>query len=89
VRNSDEARLLTYRRRAGDEEFLIAINFSSQPVSGRIDDRPSRFEDVTPDVSPPLLPGESASTPPPRPPVALPEISLDAWGFRIYRRSTP
>jgi cyclomaltodextrinase len=88
ISNSDEARVLSYARRAEGEEFVVAINMSGVPFVGRIDlARPGGFEDVTPEASPPLLPGESASTPRPRPPVALPELSLDAWGFRIFRRA--
>jgi glycosidase len=85
--NSDEARVLSFARRANGEEFVVAINLSGQPFGGRLElAGPARFEDATPDLSPPLLPGESASAPAPRPPVTLPELTLDAWGFRVFRR---
>ena len=35
--NSDETRLVTFVRRDGPDEFLMEINFSSRPVSGRVD----------------------------------------------------
>lgn len=34
VRNSDESRVVTFVRRAGNEKVLVAINFSSRPFSG-------------------------------------------------------
>jgi glycosidase len=34
VRNSDEQHVLTYLRRSGEEEFLIAINLSNTPFRG-------------------------------------------------------
>jgi cyclomaltodextrinase / maltogenic alpha-amylase / neopullulanase len=34
VKNSDEARVVTFVRRAGNEEVLVAINFSSLPFVG-------------------------------------------------------
>jgi glycosidase len=53
VKNSAEARVVTFVRRAGNEEVLVAINFSSLPFVGAAGGR---------------------------------EVSLDAWGYRIYNR---
>jgi glycosidase len=36
VRNSDEARVVSFVRRAGNQEVLVAINFSSRPFSGSV-----------------------------------------------------
>lgn len=36
VQNSDEARVVTFVRRAGTEEVLVAINFSNQPFVGSV-----------------------------------------------------
>jgi hypothetical protein len=87
--NSDEARVVTYRRRGGGEEVLVAVNLSSQPWTGEVDlEAPTEFREVTPDVPPPLLPGASTSErrlAPPRWPV----LSLDAWGFRVFLRPAP
>jgi glycosidase len=90
IRNSDEARVVSYARRGGNEEFLIVINFSSQPVVGLVETTTTNglpFEDITPTVGRPLPP----DAPPPERMevarrVALPAISLDAWGYRIFRR---
>jgi glycosidase len=90
LRNSDEARVLTYMRRAGDEEIMIAINFSNRPYTGMVEaPRGAAFADVTPDVAPPLPPDAPAPayTPPART-VNLPALSLDSWGYRIFRRAT-
>jgi glycosidase len=87
--NSDEARVVSYLRRTRDEEVLIAINLSSQPFFGAIGvGNGSTFADATPDVAPPLPPDAPAPERAARKKaVALPAISLDAWGYRIYRRS--
>ncbi|MCA1564538.1 MAG: DUF3459 domain-containing protein [Acidobacteria bacterium] len=89
VRNSDEARVLTYLRRAGDEEVLVAINLSNRPFAGTVEAAGGMaFADVTPDVAPPLPPDAPAPEHRPRArTVALPALALDAWGYRIFRRA--
>ena len=89
VRNSDEARVLTYVRRAGDEEIMIAINLSNRPFAGTVEaSGGAAFADVTPDVAPPLPPDAPAPEHKPRPrTVSLPALALDAWGYRIFRRA--
>jgi glycosidase len=87
LRNSDESRIVTFARRAGDEEILVALNFSNQPFIGFVEVGGASFMDVTPDVQAPLPP----DAPPPQRAarvrtVALPALALDAWGFRIFRR---
>ncbi|HWS53573.1 MAG TPA: alpha-amylase family glycosyl hydrolase [Pyrinomonadaceae bacterium] len=79
VKNADESRVLTFLRRAGGEEFLVAVNFSKEPFTGLVE-AAGDFADVTPDIH--------AATPAPAPPrpAALPALALDAWGFRIFRR---
>jgi glycosidase len=86
--NSDESRVVTFIRRAEDEEVLVAINLSSRPFSGSVEiGKRGTFVDVTPDIDPPLPPDapapERAAR---RRAVALPTISLDAWGYRLFRR---
>jgi glycosidase len=88
VGNSDESRVVSYLRRSSDEEVLVVINFSSQPLSGSVESRETvDFVDVTPSVAPPLPPdapaperAASASR------VTLPGLSLGAWGYKIFRR---
>lgn len=89
LNNSDESRVVSYLRRTPDEEALVAINMSSRPFFGSVEvDSTRSFVDVTPDVGPPLPPdvfelerGSRARR------VGLPALSLDAWGYRILRRS--
>ena len=71
--NSGDARVVTYLRRGAGEEFLIAINFSNQPFLGLVDRPAAGFTEVTPGVQT-------------HGPIALPSLSLDAWGYRIFRR---
>jgi cyclomaltodextrinase len=87
--NSDESRVLTYTRRAEGEEVLVAINLSNRPFSGSLEfGIRGTFSDVTPDVDPPLPPDAPAPERAARKrTVNLPKISLDAWGYRIFRRS--
>jgi glycosidase len=87
--NSDESRVLTYIRRATDEEVVVAVNLSNRPFFGSIEvGSGSTFADITPDIAPPLPPDAPEPTPVERKrPVGLPAISLDAWGYRVFRRS--
>ncbi len=89
LKNSDEARVLTFIRRAPNEEMLVAINFSNRPFLGSVEaGRMAGFGDVTPDVGPPLPPDAPAPEQSARKrPVGLPALSLDAWGYRIFRRT--
>jgi len=41
VRNSDEARVVTFVRRAAGEEVLVAINFSNRPFFGWVEELPT------------------------------------------------
>lgn len=90
VRNSDDARVVTYLRRSADEEFLIAINLSNQPFTGVVEagSAAGAFTEVTPDIAEPLKPNaterERAAR---RRQIALPALTLDAWGLRIFRRA--
>ena len=88
LRNSDESRVVTYLRRAPDEEVLVAINFSNRPFFGSVETTGAAgYADVTPDVGPPLPPDAPAPEQSARKrTVGLPVLALDAWGYRIYRR---
>lgn len=89
LRNSDESRVLTFLRRTPTEEVVVAINFSNLPFFGSIETaNGSSYEDVTPDVGPPLPPDAPAPERIKRKrTVSLPALSLDAWGYRIFRRA--
>ncbi len=87
--NSDESRVLSYLRRTPNEEVLVAINLSNRPFFGSTEvASATAYEDLTPDVGAPLPP----DAPPPeraarKRVVGLPALSLDAWGYRIFRRT--
>lgn len=87
LRNSDESRVLTYLRRTNNEELLVAINLSSTPFFGLVETAGVGYRDVTPDVGPPLPPDAPAPEQIMRKrSVTLPALSLEAWGYRMFRR---
>lgn len=82
--NSDERRILSYLRRSGDEEFLIAINFSNQPFTGLVEATGgATFVDVTPELA---APSATAQRPAKGRTAALPALTLGGHGFRIFHR---
>jgi cyclomaltodextrinase len=87
--NSDKSRVLTFIRKTAGEEVLVAINLSSRPFAGSVEiGKGGKFIDVTPDIDPPLPPDAPA---PERAAwqreVNLPSLTLNAWGYRIFRRT--
>ena len=87
LRNSDESRVVSFSRAGDGEEIVVAINFSSQPFVGTVETRGGAFDDITPDIGPPLpadaTPQERAAR---QRAAALPAVSLDAWGWRVFKR---
>ncbi len=71
VKNSDEDRVLTFLRKSGNEEILVAINMTGTPFFGAVETG-GNFEEVTPNT-------EKSS-------VGLPSLSLDSHGYRIFRK---
>jgi cyclomaltodextrinase / maltogenic alpha-amylase / neopullulanase len=71
LKNSDEARVLTFTRKSGNEEILVAINTTSAPFFGSVETG-GDFEEITPNVE--------------RKTVGLPALNLDSFGYRIFRR---
>jgi glycosidase len=88
LKNSDEARVVTYLRRSPAEEMLVAINFSNRPFFGSVEVAGAdSFVDVTPNVGPPLPPdAPSPELVQKKQTVGVPALSLDAWGYRLFRR---
>ena len=88
LRNTDESRVVTFARRDETEEVVVAINFSNRPFDGTVE-APSGtpFTDVTPDIRNPLPPDATDADRAARTrTVGLPALSLDPWGYRIFRR---
>lgn len=71
LKNSDENRILTFTRKSGAEEILVAINMSNSPFFGSVEIG-GTFEEITPNVEKKI--------------VGLPSLSLDSFGFRIFKR---
>jgi glycosidase len=72
LRNSDEQHVLTYMRRSGTEQFLIAVNLSNTPFHGTVEVEKAEWREVA-------LPAEqvvSRST--------LPELGLGAFQYRVF-----
>src|SRR5215207_10150998 len=88
LRNSDESRVVAFARRDEREEIVVAINFSNRPFDGTVEaPAGAAFADITPDTREPLKPDAADAERSARArTVALPSLSLDPWGHRIFRR---
>ncbi len=71
VKNSDEDGILTFMRKSGNEEILVAINMTNSPFFGSVETS-GNFEEITPNME--------KST------IGLPTLSLASFGFRIFRK---
>jgi cyclomaltodextrinase len=85
LRNSDENRIVTFARRSGNEEILVAINMSNAPFFGSVE-ATGNFYEITPNIGQPLPPDDAKAKPLAKTNVGLPALNLDAHGFRIFRR---
>ena len=88
LRNSDESRVVTFARRDETEDVVVAVNFSNRPFDGTVEaPAGTAFADVTPDTRPPLPTDATDAQRAARARTAgLPALSLDAWGYRVFRR---
>jgi cyclomaltodextrinase / maltogenic alpha-amylase / neopullulanase len=77
LKNSDESKVLTFVRKSGSEEILVAINMSNQPFFGAVE-ASGNYEEITPNLADDKTKIVSNN--------ALPSLSLDAFGFRLFRR---
>lgn len=87
LHNSNEAHVVSYKRSTPNEEFLIAINLSSTPFRGTIESSAPWTEVSIPLRKPPSNTGEPDEHHPDYPEAALPALSLEPFGFRIFHRS--
>ena len=85
LKNSDETRVLTFRRKSGNEEILVAINFSNQPFFGVVETS-ANYDEITPNISAPLSPDDDKMKAKSQANAGLPTISLEAFGFRIFKK---
>ena len=85
LKNSDERRIVTFTRNAGEESIVVAINMSNTPFTGIVESSGS-FTDITPDIGNPLPPDDEKAKAAARSEFNLPSLNLDAYAFRIFRR---
>jgi glycosidase len=79
LKNSDENRVLTFTRKSGNEEMLVAINMTSAPFFGSVE-AGGNYEEITPQIYAPNQVGADKTN------AALPALALDSFGFRVFRR---
>jgi glycosidase len=85
LKNSDENRVITFTRKSGNEEILAAINLSNAPFFGAIE-LSGNYEEITPNIDAPMPPDDDKLKAKSQTNVGLPALSLDSFGFRIFRR---
>lgn len=76
VRNSNEDGVITFVRHDATENVLVAINLTNRAFAGTVEMPGAGYVEITPGA-----PGGGAA--------ALPALSLDPWGYRIFRRAGP
>jgi glycosidase len=79
--NSDEDRVLTFRRADAEEEIVFAVNLSNRPAKVLVAltpdaDRP--FTEITPTTVSAAPAGDPASK--------LPSLALEPWGVQVFVR---
>jgi glycosidase len=74
LHNSDEQHVVTYLRRSGAEEFLIAVNLSNTPFRGTLE-ASGNWKEID-------LPGSKPEN------AAVPFISLNAFEARIFQKQS-
>lgn len=74
VRNTDEDRVITFVRSDATEEVLVAVNLTNRAFSGTVEVAGAGYTEITPWAA-------TASA------AALPALTLDPWGVRIFRRA--
>lgn len=79
LKNSDENRILTFTRKSGSEEILVAINTTNSPFFGAVESN-GNYEEITPNIYAPNEPAKTSAN------NGLPSLSLDSFGFRLFRK---
>lgn len=87
IPNSDDSRVMSFMRRANNEEILVMLNLTNAPVMTTIElGNTSGFEEVGPVASTSLPSDAAGSSAARRRNVGLPVVALDAWGYRMFQR---
>ncbi len=85
LKNSDETKILTFTRKSGGEEILVAINMTNTPFFGSVEVS-GGYEEITPNIGAPLPPDDDKTKAKTNANAALPTLSLEAFAFRIFRK---
>ena len=85
LKNSEDGRVVTFLRRSGNEEVLVAINLSSTPFFGSVE-LTGNFDEITPNIGQSLPPDDEKAKPAAKTNIGLPALSLEPYGFRLFRR---
>ncbi len=86
LKNSDEARVVTFTRTGGNEEILVAVNLSNQPFFGAVETN-GNFVEITPDIGAPLPPDDDQIKTKSGASNSLPVLSLGSYSFRIFKKN--
>jgi cyclomaltodextrinase len=87
--NSASTRVVSFARRDDSEELAVVINFSNTPLGVTVVTPAggAPFTDITPDTREPLRADATEAERAARArSSSLPSFTLEAWGYRIFRR---
>ena len=76
LHNSDEQHVVSYLRRAGNEKFLVVVNLSNTPFRGTVEAQGGGWKEIELSVAKPEA-------------EAVPFVSLNAFGARIFQNQAP
>ena len=74
LKNTDEDRVVTFVRSDPSEDVLVAINLSNRAFAGAVEVAGAGYTEITPWVA-----ASGAA--------AVPALTLDPWGVRIFRKA--
>jgi glycosidase len=89
LHNSDEAHIVSYLRSSADEEFLITINLSNTPFRGTVEAPSVGWKEINLPTSRRRQTGiEDGAAAQQEEQQGIPALSLNAFGVRIFQRSS-
>jgi cyclomaltodextrinase len=89
LHNSDESHVVSFLRSSKDEEFLITINLSNTPFRGTVEMAPGAWKEISMPTSRRRQTGvDEDGAPRKDAQVGLPALSLAAFQFRIFQKTS-
>lgn len=85
LKNSDENRIVTFARKQGNEELVIAINLSNTRFKGRVETT-GNFKEITPEIGKPMPPDDEKARAALKDNSLPPTVNLESYGFRVWRK---